>query len=77
MENNREITGISWHSGFYGAMELELIAEKGLLEFLREYPLSKEPLRMDMLIIRTVPCPSMIITKPWGMPACIRDWESG
>ena len=52
MENNREITGISWHSGFYGAMELELIAEKGLLEFLREYPLSKEPLRMDMLIIR-------------------------
>ena len=52
MKDNRESAGISWHFGFYGAMELELLSEKGYLEFLREYPLSKEPLRMDLLITK-------------------------
>ncbi len=55
MENHFETTEISWHPGFCSAMELELMADTEALEFLREYPLSKEPLRMDLLIIRKLP----------------------
>ena len=52
MGNSLENMDISWHPGFYGAMEIELIANKGAFEFQREYNLSKEPIRMDLLIIR-------------------------
>lgn len=52
MGNNLGDMDISWHPGFYGAIELELIANKGVFDFQREYNLSKEPLRMDLLIIR-------------------------
>ena len=52
MGNCLERPEISWHPGFYGAMEIELISNKGAFEFQREYNLSKEPLRMDLLIIR-------------------------
>ena len=52
MGNSLENMDISWHPGFYGAMEIELIANKGAFEFQREYNLSKEPVRMDLLIIR-------------------------
>ena len=47
-----EATSIQWHPGFYGAAELEFISNKGDLEFQREFNLSKEPLRMDLLIIK-------------------------
>ena len=43
---------LSWHSGFCGAMELEFLKYKGLLDFNREFPLSKEPLRIDLLMIK-------------------------
>ena len=43
---------IQWHSGFYGAAELEFSADRKVLELSREYNLSKEALRMDLLIIR-------------------------
>jgi hypothetical protein len=43
---------IQWHPGFYGAAELEFIGNKGDLEYEREYNLSKEPIRMDLLIIK-------------------------
>lgn len=39
-------------SGFYGAAEIELISNKSELEFEREYNLSKEPLQMDLLIVK-------------------------
>lgn len=52
MSDQLEKTAIQWHPGFYGAAELELIANKDILEFQREYNLSKEPLRMDLLIIK-------------------------
>ena len=45
---------LSWHSGFCGAMELEFLQYKGLLDFKREFPLSKEPLRVDLLMIKKV-----------------------
>lgn len=45
---------IPWHPGFYGAAEIEFAANKGDLEFHREYNLSKEPLRMDLLVIKKI-----------------------
>ncbi len=52
MTKGTEKAQIPWHPGFYGAAELELIGNKKDLEFHREYNLSKEPLRMDLLIIK-------------------------
>ena len=52
MSDNLEVLNVSWHPGFYGAAELEFLSNKGDLEFQREYNLSKEPIRMDMLIIK-------------------------
>lgn len=52
MSDQSEKTAIQWHPGFYGAAELELISYRDVLEFHREYNLSKEPLRMDLLIIK-------------------------
>ena len=47
-----EKAAIQWHPGFYSAAELELHSDKDVLSFQREYNLSKEPLRMDLLIIK-------------------------
>ena len=47
-----EAVNIQWHPGFYGAAELEFLSNKGDLEFQREFNLSKEPVRMDLLIIK-------------------------
>ena len=52
MAENLEKAAIQWHLGFYGAAEIELISNKDELEFQREYNLGKEPLRMDLLIIK-------------------------
>ena len=52
MADSIEEVKIQWHPGFYGAAEIELIANKRDLEFLREYNLNKEPIRMDLLIIK-------------------------
>jgi hypothetical protein len=41
---------IAYHPGFYGAAELEFRKEKAKLKFYNEYTLSKEPLRIDLLI---------------------------
>lgn len=55
-----EAVNIQWHPGFYGAAELEFLSNKDDLEFQREFNLSKEPIRMDLLIIKK---PSDIRTK--------------
>lgn len=44
---------IQWHPAFYAATELELQANIDQLELKREYNLSKEPIRIDLLIINT------------------------
>jgi hypothetical protein len=41
-----------WHPAFCGAAELEFRANSKDLEFQREFSLSKEPLRIDLLIIK-------------------------
>jgi hypothetical protein len=43
---------IQWHPGFCGAAELELKENRDELEFEREHNLSKEPLRVDLLIVK-------------------------
>ena len=43
---------IHWHPGFQGATEWELKANKKDLTFEYDHPLSKEPLKMDALIIK-------------------------
>ena len=46
---------IHWHPGFQGATEWELKANKKDLTFEYDHPLSKEPLKMDALIIKKDP----------------------
>jgi hypothetical protein len=48
----KRIDEIQWHPGFYGAAELEFQQNKNDLEFEREHNLGKEPLRMDLLIVK-------------------------
>ncbi len=55
MPDNLEKTAIQWHPGFYSTAEIEFASNKDQLEFEREYNLSKEPLRMDLLIIKKRP----------------------
>lgn len=43
---------IQWHPAFCAVMELELSADRARLEFDREHNLSKEPLRIDLLVIK-------------------------
>lgn len=49
--NEKEVKN-QWHQGFYGAMELELREDAHNLTFEMERNLGKEPLRMDMLVIK-------------------------
>ena len=48
------IDSIKWHPGFCGAAALEFSANRDDLEFLEEHQLNKEPLRVDLLIIKKV-----------------------
>lgn len=52
MGKHLEEVSIPWHPGFCSAAEIELISNKNQLEFQREYNLSKEPLRVDLLVIK-------------------------
>ena len=49
MEENKRI---QWHPGFYAGLEFELRDYRDVLDFKREYLLSKESTRMDMLVIK-------------------------
>ena len=52
METKEKTEKIKWHPGFCGGIELDLRKYRNILEFEPEHYLSKEPLRMDMLIIK-------------------------
>ena len=41
-----------WHPGFLGAMEIEFRSYRKHLDFDDEQPLSEEPLKMDLLVIK-------------------------
>ena len=44
-----------WHPAFVGATEWELKKNKKDLTFEPEHQLSKEPLRVDMLVVKKAP----------------------
>ncbi len=52
MRGSLEMAGIQWHPGFYGAAEIEFSSNKKDLEFNQEYNLSKQPVRMDLLVVK-------------------------
>ena len=41
-----------WHPGFLGAMEIEFRSYRKSLDFDDEHTLSKEPIKMDLLVIK-------------------------
>jgi hypothetical protein len=43
---------LSWHTAFFDALRLELFDWLHFLEFYSEHPLNREPLRIDLLIIK-------------------------
>ena len=43
---------LHWHPAFYAGMQIELQDEADKLSFQEEYLLGKEPMRMDMLLIK-------------------------
>jgi hypothetical protein len=43
---------ITWHTAFYDAIRLEFIHYQDVLEFAIEHQLTREPLRIDMVIIK-------------------------
>ena len=51
-KEEKQMDRIHWHSGYYGGVECYLTGEKARLSFETEHQLSKEPLRVDMLIIK-------------------------
>ncbi|MDR0313994.1 MAG: hypothetical protein LBI14_10400 [Treponema sp.] len=46
--NNR----ISWHPAFFEAIQIELEEYSHALQFISEYQLTTEPLRIDVVIIK-------------------------
>ncbi|QQK79617.1 hypothetical protein HUG20_06820 [Salicibibacter cibi] len=48
----KENESIAWHPSFAAALQLELQAYAGELEFLEEYQLTSEPLKVDVLILK-------------------------
>ncbi|MDR2491737.1 MAG: hypothetical protein LBD20_10095 [Spirochaetaceae bacterium] len=55
---------INWHQAFYAALHMELDEYKDCLEFLTEYQIATEPLRIDALIIKKKP--EVVIRKNIG-----------
>ena len=46
---------LQWHPAFCSATELEFREDRDNLEFFREYPLSKQPLKIDLTVIKKKP----------------------
>ncbi|MCL1994676.1 MAG: hypothetical protein FWG63_00550, partial [Defluviitaleaceae bacterium] len=51
-QDNSKQDKIYWHDAFYAALQLELYDYKDVLTFEDEHQLSKEALKMDVLIIK-------------------------
>jgi hypothetical protein len=49
---NKEDTRIAWHPALVAALQLELEQYKDALQFIPEYNLTTEPLRIDIVIIK-------------------------
>lgn len=51
-QDTKEDESIRWHTAFGAATELELSGNANVLDFHREYILGKEPIKIDMLVVR-------------------------
>lgn len=51
-EREMQMDKIHWHPGYYGGLDCYLTSEGKKLSFETEHQLSKEPLRIDLLIIK-------------------------
>ena len=49
------MAGWTWHPAFFEAIQMELEEYSDVLEFQAEHPLTSEPLRIDVLIVKKVP----------------------
>jgi len=63
--------GISWHPAFVEAIQLELKEFEYALEFLPEFPLTDEPLRIDCVVIQK----TKDITIKKNIAAIFREWN--
>ena len=52
MSMKDEIGKIEYHYGFYGAIHAEYEPTNIKMEYLQEYELGEEPVRIDMLILK-------------------------
>ena len=43
---------LQWHPAFQAALRIELQKDQDMLTFLEEYPLSKKPLQIDVVILK-------------------------
>lgn len=48
-------TVLQWHPGFQAILQIELLEEKSILQFNKEYNLTEKPLQIDTLIIKLAP----------------------
>jgi hypothetical protein len=53
-ENQQTSEDISWHPAFFEAIQRELAQYKDALQFISEYQLTAEPLRIDVVIIKKI-----------------------
>ncbi|MDR0313120.1 MAG: hypothetical protein LBI14_05950 [Treponema sp.] len=51
-KQNRDNNRLSWHPAFFEAIQLELEEYSNILQFIPEYQLTSEPLRIDVVIIK-------------------------
>ena len=52
IQDSQKSERIPWHTAFFEAIQLELEDYQHILEFHFEYPLTAEPLRIDVLVIK-------------------------
>ena len=52
MAENMDKQRIDWHSGFAGGLGLSFREYRNDIEIKREYPLSKEPIKIDFIVIK-------------------------
>ena len=70
-KNTKRSSRISWHPAFVEALQMELQEYRDDLEFVSEYPLAAEPLKIDCIVIKKAK--GAVIKKNIG--AIFREWN--
>ena len=71
LPNEEKSQRISWHPAFIEALQLELEAYEDALEFISEYQLTSEPLKIDCVVIKKTK--DIEIKK--NIAAIFREWN--